>query len=237
MNDRSIIIKVRKLLDKATATSNHYEAEAFSRKAAELLARYRIDPDRLKGLEQTDALDIREFELGRGAYVRARLALLMAVAGPHDVKVVFASSPTGMVAHAAGFESDLDVVELIYASLHQQAATQMADIRRSTPAATQRFRRSFLFGFADQIGRMLDEAQLNLAGQDAGSPLAESTELALRNRVDQVEEHLLGAFGRVRAARPPSTAQPGGWKAGASAADRADVGRTRLSGRPAIGPP
>jgi len=236
MNDRTMLNRVRKLLDKATATSNSHEAEAFSRKAAELLARHRIDPDRLTELESTDSLEIREFQLGRGAYVRARLALLMAVATPHDVRVVFASSPTGMVAHAAGFESDLDVVELMYVSLHQQAATQMAEIRRSTPPATQRFRRSFLFGYADQIGQMLDEAQRDIANQDEGSPLVESCELVLRDRIDLVEEHLVGAFGRVRTARAPSAAQPGGWKAGATAADRADVGRTRLSGRPALGP-
>ncbi|RLE21390.1 MAG: hypothetical protein DRJ50_09290, partial [Actinobacteria bacterium] len=42
MNDKSILIKVRKLLDKATATTNPHEAEVFSRKAAELVARHRI---------------------------------------------------------------------------------------------------------------------------------------------------------------------------------------------------
>jgi hypothetical protein len=141
-----------------------------------------------------------------------------------------------MVAHAAGFNSDLDVVELMYNSLHQQAATQMTEVRRATPAATQRFRRSFLFGYADQIGQMLAAARETVESETSASSSSASTELVLQNRVDRVEEHLLRSFGRVRTARAPSSAQAGGWNAGAAAADRADVGRSRLSARPAIGP-
>lgn len=236
MQDTSLHNRVRKLLDKATATTNPYEAEAFSKKAAELVARHRIDPEHLSAVGAGDNLEIREFTLGRGAYVRARLALLMAVAEPHDVRVVFGSSSSGMVAHAAGYRSDLDVVELMYNSLHQQAATQMTSVRRATPAATQRFRRSFLFGYADQIGEMLGEARKTVEREQAAPAVSGSTELALRNRVEQVEQYLQREFGRVRTARAPSAAQAGGWNAGAAAADRADVGRTRLSGQPAIGP-
>ncbi len=42
-----LLVRVRKLLDKAEATTNAHEADAFSRKAAELIAAHRIDPDRL----------------------------------------------------------------------------------------------------------------------------------------------------------------------------------------------
>jgi hypothetical protein len=236
VNDAALFNRVRKLLDKATATTNPHEAEAFSQKAASLIASHRIDPQRLADLEHDDVLEIREFVLGRGAYVRARLALLVAVAEPHDVRVVFSSTSTGMVAHAAGFRSDLDVAELMYNSLHQQAANQMSDIRRSTPAATQRFRRSFLFGYADQIGQMLGDARQKVEAEKSTSARSGSTEIVLQDRIDQVEEHLLSSFGRVRTARAASAAQSGGWNAGAAAADRADVGRTRLAGRPAIGP-
>ena len=76
----SLISKVRKLLAMAEGSSNPNEADAFSRKAAELIAAHRIDPERLRA-EARDDLDVREFELGRGAYVRGRLALLQVVAG------------------------------------------------------------------------------------------------------------------------------------------------------------
>ena len=172
--------------------------------------------------------------MGRGAYVRARLALLTIVGDHHDVRVVFKTLPTGMVAYLAGFRSDVDVVELLYHSLHQQAAAQMAGISRGTGAATQRFRRSFLMGFADRIGVVLDEsAREAAAGRSAA--VADSTALVLRERSQQVDDHLQRSFGRIRSARPASAAQASGWQAGVAAAERADVGRDRLPERRALG--
>lgn len=233
-----VLVRVRKLLDKAERTANSHEADAFSRKAAEMIARHRIDPDRLHSVGRAGDLAVSEIALGRGAYVRARLALLQAVADAHDVRVVFHATPAGTVALAAGFRSDLDVVEVVYHSLHQQAATQMAGIRRATGAATQRFRRSFLFGFAERIGEALAEsAAAARAHADAGltSEGRAATALAVQSRQQRVDEFATTSFGRVRAARRPTAAQVGGWDAGASAAARADVGRVRLAGRRAIG--
>ena len=80
--DDITINRVRKLLRKAEATDHPHEAEAFSRKAAELIARHRIDADLLVANSERDApeLVVSDIELGRGAYVRARLALLAAIA-------------------------------------------------------------------------------------------------------------------------------------------------------------
>ncbi len=233
-DDQAILERVRKLFDKAAGTTNPHEADAFARKAAELVARHRIDPDRLVASRRDDEIVIRELPLGRGAYVRARLALLTIVGDHHDVRVVFKTLPTGMVAYLAGFRSDVDVVELLYHSLHQQAAAQMAGISRGTGAATQRFRRSFLMGFADRIGVVLDEsAREAAAGRSAA--VADSTALVLRERSQQVDDHLQRSFGRIRSARPASAAQASGWQAGVAAAERADVGRDRLPERRALG--
>ena len=237
--DGSLIVLVRKLLDKAEATQNAHEADAFARKAAELVARHRIEPSRLRGGVQGsgDDLAIRDIPMGRGAYARGRLALLDTIARYHDVRVVFASTPTGTVAHAAGFTSDLDVVQILYQSLHNQAAAQMADQRRATAAATQQFRRSFLFGFADRLDHVLAEVRRSVQSQaTATQASASSTELALRERNELVDEFLAQSFGRIRTARPAGAAQIGGFSAGAAAAERADVGRSRIGGRREIGP-
>lgn len=236
-HDPSLVRRVQKLLDKAAGTSNAHEAEAFAAKAAELAAAHRIDPDRLEREKVGDALVIRHVELGRGAYVRGRLALLTAIAEANDVRVLFSSAPSGTIAHLAGYRSDVDVVEAMYSSLHQQASAQMSAIRRNTGAATQRFRRSFLFGFADRLGEILAEARRAAEQSVAASAPAtgaSSTALVLRERADRVDEHVKDSFGRVRTARPPSAAQIGGWNAGVSAADRADIGRGRLGGRRAL---
>src|SRR5690606_33805671 len=138
-----------------------------------------------------------EVELGRGAYVRGRLALLGAVGDAHGCKVVYEVRRIGTVAFVAGYRSDLETVSLLYHSLHTQASSRMAGERRATAAATQQWRRSFLFGYADQIRVMLrrtaDEAQRHSVATGITLP-------ALRARDRRVEEYSRERFGRVVAA-------------------------------------
>lgn len=234
--DQKLVDRVRKLMDKAAATANSHEADAFSRKAAELIARHRIDPNAL-AYRHDDSPAVREIPLGRGAYVRARLALLMAVAEANDARVVFSATPTGTIAYVAGYGSDLDVIEVMYTSLHAQAATRMSAERRATSAATQRYRRSFLFGYADQVARSLDDVR-RVAETTAPTEVAlddTGRSLARLERDRRVEEYLHQRFGRVRTARGSAGAEVGGWRAGSAAAERADLGREQLDGRPSLG--
>jgi hypothetical protein len=234
--DADILLqKVRKLMDKAAATTNAHEADAFARKAAELVAMHRIDPERLADPDAQSELVVRELPLGRGAYVRARLALLLAVSTAHDARVVFGTTPTGTIAYVAGFASDVDVVEVMYTSLHSQAAARMMQERRSTAAATQRFRRSFLFGYADRMGELLTDSRRATEASANDGDTVDGSALALLDRRRRVDAFAKESFGRVRTARAPGAAQASGWRAGVDAADRADVGRARLMGRRAIG--
>ena len=227
-----LLDKVRKLLAMAEGSDNPNEADAFSRKAAELIAAHRIDPERLRRGDRHDDLEVREYELGRGAYVRGRLALLQAVAEAHGGRVVFEARQRGTVAYVAGFRADLDAIEVLHHSLHTQVSARMAAERRSTAAATQRWRRSFLFGYADQIRRMLDDTTRAARQQVHPSSAAVP---ALRARERRVDEFARQRFGRVVAARRPKAATVTGWEAGARAARQADIGRDRVAGVRAIG--
>jgi hypothetical protein len=234
--DHNLVARVRKLMDKAAATSNVHEADAFSRKAAELVARHRIDPEALAERDGDDLI-VREIALGRGAYVRGRLALLMAVAEAHDARVLFGATPTGTVAYVAGHASDLDVVEVMYTSLHAQAASQMSAERRATAAATQSFRRSFLFGYADRVAKSFDEVR---RAAERASPTTVALDgggqsLARLARNRRVDEFVGQRFGRVRTARSAAGAEVTGWSAGSVAAERADLGRRRVEGRRSLG--
>lgn len=235
--DRNLVTRVRKLMDKAAATSNVHEADAFSRKAAELVARHRIDPVTL-AQRGADELTVREIALGRGAYVRGRLALLMAVAEAHDARVVFGATPSGTIAYVAGHTSDVDVVEVMYTSLHSQAASQMSAERRATSAATQSYRRAFLFGYADRVAKSFDEVR---KAAEAASPTAVAVDgggrsLARQERGRRVDAFIGERFGRVRTARSAAGAEVTGWSAGSDAAERADLGRRRVEGRRSLGP-
>jgi hypothetical protein len=154
----------------------------------------------------------------------------MAIAEPHDVSVVFEATPTGTIALAAGYRSDLDVIEVLYHSLHQQAAAHMAGIRRPTGPATMRYRRSFLFGWAERIRGLLDDTRSAVMPESGSHAVP-----ALVERAARVQAFAEQRWGRVRTARPARAAQATAWTDGAVAAERADVGRERLSARPAIG--
>jgi hypothetical protein len=234
--DEPLLVKVRKLLAKAEATSNPHEADAFAAKAAALIATHRIDAARLAAAGNTESLGIRSVPMGRGAYVRARLALLGAVAGSHDCELVWVSTADGAVAKVAGFRSDLDATVVLYESLHLQAASRMAAVRRKTGAATQRWRRAFLFGYAARIGQLLAETRRDVedhvpARAGAGPALPD-----LPGRAAQVRAFASTAFGRVVPASAPAAAVAGGWERGHREASSADIGRSRLAGRRQIGP-
>jgi len=231
--DEPLLVKVRKLLAKAEATKNSHEADAFAAKAAALIAAHRIDAARLAAAGRTEALGIRSVVVGRGAYVRARLALLAAVAGSHDCELVWVSSTEGAVAKLAGFMSDLDATVVLYESLHLQAASRMGAVRRATPAATQRWRRAFLFGYAARVREILGEARRDV---EEHTPTPSGTTLPdLPGRVAQVSEFAKTAFGRVVPASRPAAAVAGGWQRGHREASSADVGRARLAARPQLG--
>ena len=229
--------KIRKLLAKAERTDNVNEAEAFSAKAAELIAEHRLDPSHVRAALEGGTLGLRRVVLGRGAYVRARLALLDAVARNNDCEVVFETGPQGTTAIVAGYEADLDVTEVLYTSLHVQASSQMAGVGARTPAATQRWRRSFLFGFATRVAELLESARARAANPAAASshqaPAAQSLPDVLA-RTARVREFAAGEFGRVGTARPAAPAQRSGWRDGHRAAATADIGRSRVAGRLAL---
>jgi hypothetical protein len=227
-----VLDKVRKLLAKAEATHNEHEAEAFAAKATALIAAHRIDVSRLASAGG-DVVGLREVPVGRGAYVRARLALLGAVAAAHDCEVVWRTGPDGATGILAGFTSDLDATLMIYESLHLQATSRMAAERRATPAATQRWRRAFLFGYADRAGELLRETrrQVETDVRTAGS----STLPDLAGRAAQVRAFASTAFGRVTAASAPAPAAASGYHHGHAAASSADIGRSRLAARPQLG--
>ena len=229
----TLIDKIRKLLAKAEATDNAHEAEAFSAKAAQLIAAHRVDPDHVAEATTHGRLGLRRIAIGRGAYVRARLALLSAVARHQDCEVVFETTGGATTAIVAGYEADLDVMEVLYTSLHAQAASQMTLVRRSTPAATQRWRRSFLFGFAERVAQMLGAAR-DAAARTAPPSAGDGSLPAVPAREAQVRRFAASAFGRVVAARPPAPAQASAWRDGHRAAGGVDLGRSRIMGRPAL---
>lgn len=234
--DTDVLRKVRALLDKAEASPFPEEAEAFTAKATEMMARYRIDHAMLeaaKPVQDRGEIIERDINLGSGPYVRARLSLIDTIASSSNCRCLTAVRWEGRVAFIVGYETDVDVVETLYTSLLLQA-TNAAASQRGTAA-----RRSFLFGFASRIGERLRETNRLVTDEvDVATGSASgSTALVLRDRKADVDENIKNRYGRLRSL---SSAAPSGSRegrdAGRAAANNADIGGSAVSaGRKALG--
>lgn len=234
----TVLRRIRALLDQAENTPFPSEAETFAAKAAELMARHRVDQAVLDRHRPTGRAGIVEIdvELGRGQYVRARLALLGAVAEAFDCRLLTSTGPDGRTGHVIGQADDTERVALLYTSLLVQA-TRAADAER-TPHGQARvaFRRGFLLGFAERVGGRLAErmaaevARAEPPDDPTASHQGTSAALVLAERRDRVSEWIAEHYPRLghlgRAAPVPAAAV----SRGAAAGDRADLGDRRVRG-------
>jgi hypothetical protein len=225
-----IIDKVRKLLAKAEGTTNEAEAEAFSIKAAELIAAHRLDPEQLAP-RPDDPIEIDEIGLTSGAYSRARLELLGNIADAHGCLILIRRVNGDTWVKVIGHRSDIDLVRMLYTSLHAQATSQMKRVFCVTAGDTRSWRRSFLFGYAERIGELLQRI-----GQEATETSEHSEELhpILLDRAQRVEEFKRHNFPVVGTMRPAMGVSPGGRLAGRDAADRANLGFDAVGQRGAL---
>ena len=114
----------------------------------------------------------------------------------------------------------------------QQMAVMASRQRRATAAATQRFRRAFMFGFAERVGEMLREMQRVIVDEHDNP---HSLLPMLRQQRERVHEFALQRLGPIRSASAPSPVVADGASAGRQAARDADIGRTSVGEQRAIG--
>jgi hypothetical protein len=220
--DPKILARVRALLAKAESTDFEEEAEAFTAKAQELLARYSLDEASLHTVADVGEPSVRRILLD-DPYAAAKAYLVAAVAGANRCRTVY-TADLGWVT-VFGYDRDLDAVELLAASLLAQATGAMARHGPRVDAAgrsrTRAFRRAFLLGFAQRVGERLRraaEAQAAEAGGEEGRLVP-----VLAARDDRVRAAERAAFPTI-VRRAVSVSDGTGWSAGQAAAELASLG-------------
>jgi hypothetical protein len=218
--DDRVLERVRALLAKAESTTFAEEAEAFTAKAQELMARHALD---------RAMLDVSGQAAGPGGrrigtddpYAQSKALLLDEVATANRCRTVW--SPSLGFSTVFGHEADVDGVELVYTSLLVQAARAVAAAGPQTDrrgrSTTRSFRKSFYVAYATRIGQRLREstAAAEGAGTEAHGP-ALLPVLAARDQA--VEDAFRATFPTTRA-YPVSATNGAGWVAGTTAADQA----------------
>ena len=218
--------RVRALLAKAESTGYPEEAETYTAKAQELMARYSIDYALLSVGART-----REEPVGRrigvdNPYEASKALLLDAVAKANRCRSIW-SGAFGF-ATVLGFPSDVDGVELLFTSLLVQATGAMvaAGSRRDAygRSSTRSFRQSFLTAYAHRIAERLTTATRDATEQAtreaAERPGAERLLPVLASREAKVGEFADELFPDLVSKRVAITNRDG-WASGRAAADRA----------------
>jgi Protein of unknown function (DUF2786) len=224
---------VRKLLAKADRAATAEEAQAYTTKAVELMARHGID-DALLGAADPGRDEIGAQQIPMDdPYSAGKARLLAWVATALRCRAVLHEAWGGKVAAVTvfGFASDRGRVELLYTSLLLQAGAQLLRQRPSRLGeSVAAYRRSWLHGFAVEVHSRLVAAEAGAVTERSEAPAGDgrSVALVLADRTRLVDRAYTEAFPRVGRARS-STLSGSGFGAGAAAGQRADLGRARVA--------
>jgi hypothetical protein len=232
--DERILDRVRGLLAKAESTGFPEEAEAYSAKAQELMARHRIDQVLLAAADRSGDDQPAGRRLGvDNPYEQPKALLLDCVAQANRCRSVW-HKQLGF-ATVMGFPADLDAVELLYTSLLVQATAAMlhegSRRDRAGRSRTRAFRSSFLTAYATRIGQRLRTAT-ETATRGAAAETGRGCDLlpVLAAREQEVDEAVAALFPEL-VSRHLRVSDREGWASGTAAADRASLQvRDRLTG-------
>ena len=227
-----LLDRVRKLLAQAEDDSvTPAEAQAFTAKAAALMAKYGIDRALLAAERpETDQPANRVLDIDN-PWAREKAHLLSGLASALRCQcILLASSRPGSRVHLFGFISDIDRTDLLYTYVLIQMSHGLAGARvpewSSSPRA---WRRSWLLGFATAVIARVREAEHGAvtAATGYGATGGERTALVLADRSLIIRRQVENAYPVTRKARV--TYSGSGYRDGYSQGQRADIGTSRLS--------
>jgi len=220
--DQRLIARVRALLAKAESTDFPEEADAFTAKAQELMARHRIDHTLLVATTgERDKPATRRVSIDN-PYEAPKTLLLQVVAEANSCRAVWMKR-FGFTT-IVGFPADLESTELLFTSLLVQATRAMTQAKpavdRSGRNTTRSFRQSFLTAYASRIGERLSSTTEDVDREVAASEGAANLLPVLAAREDAVRAAFEEQF-PDRTQHATAVNNRAGWASGRAAADRA----------------
>lgn len=228
-----LLDRVRKLLAKAEADGvTTEEAQAFTAKAAELMAKYGIDRALLAAARpETDKPDNRIVEI-YNPWARVQAHLLCGLAAALRCQCILLPAGAGQRVHVFGYASDIERTDVLYTSVliqmwHGLTAAQVPAWSDSPRA----WRRSWLLGYAAAVTAKVRAAELGAERAAAEAPGGGSSKatLVLADRSLVIRQKVAHAYPVTRAARVTYTGN--GYGAGYAQGKRADIGSSRVGQR------
>lgn len=227
-----LLDRVRKLLAQAEDDSvTPAEAQAFTAKAAELMAKYGIDRALLAAERpETDQPTNRVLDI-HNPWAREKAHLLSGLASALRCQcILLTGARPGSRVHLFGFTSDIDRTDVLYTSILIQMAHGLATARVPEWTRSPRaWRRSWLLGFATAVIARVREAERGAvqAATQSGTRDGERAAVVLADRSLIIRRHVEDAYPMTRKARV--TYSGSGYSDGFAQGQRADIGTSRLS--------
>lgn len=226
--DSGVLARVRALLAKAESTEFDHEAETFSAKAQELIARHSIDLAVLAA--EVDVPGGRRIYIDP-PYAKAKYSLLAEVAEANTCRCVWNDGLT--TATLVGHRADVHMSELLFSSLLLQGTAAVISAGSQHDGwggnTTRSWRNAFWYGFAHRIGQRLAAAGRDARAHHDAETGTESLPVlaARRDAVDAALDEMFPNLGSVRT----SLSNGDGLRAGAQFANRADLGTGSVTRR------
>jgi hypothetical protein len=211
----SVLERVRALLAQAESTTFEAEAEAFTAKAQELMARHAIDVAMVSAhAGRSDAPITVRLPID-DPYVGPKSLLLQFVAENSRCRAVFYR---GLAMSAVvGFGPDVAATEVLFTSLLVQAHAAVRAAAAGPHTRSRAFRSAFLAAYAHRIRARLAEINAAVLADVHGDGSILPVLAARSSAVDDAVEEMFGTLGRsTRRAYDRA-----GWASGELAADRA----------------
>ncbi|MFF4244323.1 DUF2786 domain-containing protein [Streptomyces sp. NPDC001822] len=230
------LAKIRAILAKAEdPAATPEEAETYFAKAAALMAKYGIEKAMLADSDPTQDRPGDRVITVKGAYSADRLYLLGYVSTSLNCVSIRKRPVKGVTeVHMFGYESDLDRVELLYTSLLLQMFNGMRQGRPASGESTVTYRKAWMAGFIIRIDQRLREIEAHAKRESPVADTGRSVELVLADRRAVVKARFAAAYPRATDPKGSTRRRGSGLNDGHQAANRADLGQTRVSGRRAI---
>lgn len=222
--DDPVLVKVRALLAQAESTTFDAEAEAFTAKAQELMARHSIDSALLWARSARDERPITIRLPLDDPYHDIKSLLLQRVAHHSRCKSVY--HPRYAMSSIVGFASDVAATEALFTSLlvqsHAALRSEAAKAPPGSRARSRSFRSSFLLSFVARIDERLREVTAHVESV-ATSAQGAALLPALVDRENAVEDSVTEQFGTLEGVAVRAGSDAAGWARGRIAADQAHL--------------
>ena len=231
--DDSMLERVRALLAKAESTTFEAEAEAFTAKAQELMARYSIDAAMLSARTTNSDQPVTIRIPIDDPYADAKSLLCQEVALHSRARSVWHQGYA--FSSVVGFAPDLAATEILFTSLLVQAQTAMqsAAVKSSAGgrARSRSFRSAFLVAYANRVGERLAEINDHVT-TEAQAEIGTALVPVLAARGAAVDDAVRAEFGALITKPVRGGRDPAGWASGRIAADLAKLNLGDLRGQP-----